>query len=166
MPSNNTTPTKYSRDLSASYSAIVDYHNTLVQARFTVVGLFLAANAFLATGFFQGAPDKLPAYTLPVLGSILTAICWLLELRTYQLLDNLGTRGSALEKEILGDDNEHGFFSLMKKQPLGPKLLILRIRFETNSLVKYLVSHSFGIGALYAAIGIFWLIALKSTICS
>lgn len=93
---------------------------------------------------------------------MLTVICWLLELRTYQLLDNLGDRGLELEA-ALHIAGRHGFFSLMQSQPEGPRLLILRRRLPVNRLVRYIVSHSFGIGALYAAVGLFWLIVLVVT---
>ena len=49
----NIKPSNTSEDERVVYSAIVDYHNNLVQMRFTVVGLFLAANGFLASGYFQ-----------------------------------------------------------------------------------------------------------------
>ncbi|MFZ5822501.1 MAG: hypothetical protein ACOYYJ_21630 [Chloroflexota bacterium] len=146
-------------DLRASYSAIVDYHNNLVQTRFNVAGLFLAANAFLASGFFQRDQNTFPKYTLPTLGLVLTIICWLLELRTYQLLSNLGTRGLELEAE-LHIAEQHGFFALMRTQPIEPRLLILRHRLGKGRFIRFIVSHSFGIGALYLAVGIFWVIAL------
>jgi hypothetical protein len=40
-------------NLTAGYSSIVDYHNTLVQIRFTVAGLSIAADGFLASALFQ-----------------------------------------------------------------------------------------------------------------
>jgi hypothetical protein len=146
-------------DLRASYSAIVDYHNNLVQMRFNVAGLFLAANAFLASGFFQSAQATLPGYALPALGLVLTCVCWLLELRTYQLLDNLVHRGLELET-ALNIAERYGFFSLMRSQAIGPRLLIVRKRLPVSGFIRYIVSHSFGIGALYGAVGLFWLLAV------
>jgi hypothetical protein len=146
-------------DLRASYAAIVDYHNTLVQMRFNVAGLFLAANAFLASGFFQSTRSTFLVYGLPTLGLVLAALCWLLEIRTYQLLDNLGNRGLNVES-VLKLDDRYGFFSLMGHQPIGPRLLITRLRLPVTKQVRYFVSHSFGLGVLYGAVGVFWLVAL------
>lgn len=47
-------------NLSAGYSSIVGYHNNLMQIRFTVAGLSVAADGFLASAFFQtGSPRVL-----------------------------------------------------------------------------------------------------------
>lgn len=146
-------------DLRASYGAIVDYHNNLVQMRFNVAGLFLAANAFLASGFFQTGASSLPWFALPVLGILLAGICWLLELRTYQLLDNLADRGVHIER-LLGISTAHGFFALMRSQAIGPRLLITRLRIPPIKSVRYIVSHSFGIGLLYGVVAAFWTIAI------
>jgi hypothetical protein len=139
-----------------AYAAIVDYHNNLVHMRFTVAGLFLAANGFLVGGFLQSYPTPSPWAALPFLGLMLAGICWLLEVRTYQLLENLGARGLVLEEQ-LGIDPELGFFSLMADQPLRPRLLITRLRLPPARFLSYLFSHSFGIGALYALIALFWI---------
>lgn len=157
MTISQSTPTN--DDIRAVYSAIVDYHNNLVQTRFTVAGLVLAANGFLAGAFFQPGIHDFPRITILVLGMILAIICWLLELRTYQLLDNLGMRGLALEKRI-GISNELGFFSLMEHQPIRPRLMLTHVRLPSNKVTRYFVSHSFGIGLLYPIIGLFWLLML------
>jgi hypothetical protein len=156
---SNSKPSATSDDVRAAYAAVVDYHNNLVQMRFTVAGLFLAANGFLASGFFQSSLSALPRSALPILGLILTAICWLLEVRTYQLLENLGVRGNDLEKS-LGLNEDQGFFSIMAHQPIGPRLLPTRLRLPQNRGVRSIFSHSVGIGLLYIIIGLFWLIML------
>jgi hypothetical protein len=143
----------------AVYAAVVDYHNGLVQMRFTVAGLYLAANGFLASGFFQGSVHSLPWYALPSLGASLTVVCWLLEIRTYNLLSNLGNRGAHLEKH-LGIDESHGFFSLMGNQPIGARLLVLRATLPSNRFFKYVISHSFGLGMLYTIVAVFWVSVL------
>ncbi|HAX98373.1 MAG TPA: hypothetical protein DCY12_05680 [Candidatus Atribacteria bacterium] len=146
--------------LRASYNGIIDYHNNLVQTRFTVVGLVLAANGFLVSVFFQQACPDLPQIIIPFLSIILVIIIWMMEIRTHCLLENLGKRGKKIEK-ILGIDKNLRFFSLMKKQPLGPQFLILRfIRFHPNKFFRYFFSHSFGIGLLYFFLALFWLIIL------
>jgi hypothetical protein len=155
----STKPSATKDDVRAAYAAVVDYHNNLVHMRFTVAGLFLAANGFLATGFFQSSVSALPQAALPVLGMVLAAICWLLEVRTYQLLENLVARGHDLEAS-LGLQQSQGFFFLMECQPIRPRLPLTRLRLPANRVVRYLVSHSFGIGLLYTLIGLFWLVML------
>ena len=46
--------------IKAAYAAIGAYHNSLVQTRFTIAGLFLAANGLLAGGFSQRAYQCCP----------------------------------------------------------------------------------------------------------
>ncbi|MDD5760429.1 MAG: hypothetical protein PHI06_15290 [Desulfobulbaceae bacterium] len=157
-----TTPTEETAtgdDLRASYGAIVSYHNNLVHMRFTVAGLFIAANGFLASGFFQTTSSTLPWFDPPVLGIVLAILCWLIELRTYQLLENLEYRGLSLEAK-LRIETQYGFFSLMRSQKIGPRLLVFRKRFPTNKFIRYVVSHSFGLGLLYGIVTIFWMSAL------
>lgn len=147
-------------NLRATYNAIVDYHNNLVQTRFTVAGLVLTANGFLAVGFFQPPCSNLPQILIPFLGVILIKIFWIMEIRTYCLLENLGKRGKKLEK-ILKIKKRFRFFSLMKKQPLGPKFLIFRfVQFHPNKFFRYIFSHSLGIGLLYFFLCLFWLIII------
>ena len=144
MPSKQ--PKATSDDIRAAYAAVVDYHNNLVQMRFTVAGLFLAANGLLASGFFQSNLSPLFLDALSVLGMGIAVSCGLLEVRTNRLLKNLGVRGLALERQ-LGLHEENGFFSLMEHQPSSPR----------NRVVRYLISHSFGIGLLYTLVILFWL---------
>ena len=155
----STQPSATDDDLRAAYAAIVDYHNNLVHMRFTVAGLFLAANGFLASGFFQSTVSAVPRVALPVLGMVLAVICWLLEMRTYQLLENLGARGLDLEASLRLHQGQ-GFFFLMEHQPIAPRLMPTSLRLPANRVVRYLVSHSFGIGLLYTCVGLFWLIML------
>ena len=144
--------------IKAAYAAIVAYHNSLVQTRFTITGLFLAANGLLAGGLFQTGASELPKFAIPVFGLALAIICWFLEVRTYQLLENLGKRGLDLE-DHLGLQKTHGFFSLMSNQPIGPRLLPTRLRLPASKLF----SHSFGFALLYTIIALFWVYMLVAT---
>jgi hypothetical protein len=150
-------PVPTSDDIRAVYSAIVDYHNNLVQTRFTVAGLVLAANGFLAGAYFQSVIPYCAKFSILVLGILMAFICWLLELRTHQLLANLGTRGLELEKS-LGLSNEQGFFSLMEHQPISAQLLLTGVRLPSNNFTRKFFTHSFGIGLLYPITGLFWLV--------
>lgn len=135
---------KSNKNVGMAYQAIVDYHNNLVQIRFTVAGLFLVANGVLATGIFQPSPSRLTWYALPILGMFLAIICLILEVRTYQLLKNLGDRGIKLE-EYLGLNEDQGFFYLMRDQPIDPRL------FKG-------ASHTIGFILLYTTICLVWLV--------
>jgi hypothetical protein len=142
----------------AAYAAIAAYHNNLVQTRFTITGLFLTANGLLAGSFFQAGGSELPKFLLPGLGLALAVICWMLEIRTYQLLENLGRRGLELEDQ-LGVQKTHGFFSLLESQPIGPRLLPTRFRLSKSKLF----SHSRGFALLYIIIAVFWVYLLVTT---
>jgi len=155
---SNSQPNATNDEIRAAYAAIVDYHNNLFPMRFTVAGLVLAANGFLVSVFSQSNLSLSLRVAIPILGILVSFICWMLEVRTYQLLENLSARGERLEKS-LGLKDDQGFFSLMSHQPIGPRILPLYRRWPSNRIVQFLVSHSFGINILYIIIGLFWLIA-------
>ena len=140
-------------DLRQSYAAMVDYHNNLVQLRFTVVGLFLATNGVLATDFFQSSLSIFSFPVLQAIGFLLAVFFWLMEVRIFQLLENLGARGLDLEKQLDIRKNQ-GFFFLMEDQPIGPRLLPTSVRLSSNRFF----SHSVWISLLYALVGLLWLI--------
>ena len=99
-------------DLRVGYSGIVDYHNNLVQIRFTVIGLSIAADGFLASAFFQPDNAILSRIIISILGIILTFVCGMLEIRTFQLLNKLLKGGYKLEK-VFGFKEDQGFFSIL-----------------------------------------------------
>jgi hypothetical protein len=51
----NSKPSQYTDDnnLLTTYKVFTDYHNTLVQARFTIAGLYLTATGFLVNSWFS-----------------------------------------------------------------------------------------------------------------
>jgi len=140
----------------AAYAAIVDYHNNLAQIRFSVAGLFLVSNGVLASGIFQISPSELLWPILPGLGVLLSILCWFLDVRNYQLLENLSERGRKIE-EYLRLPEDQGFFSLMDHQPSGPRLIPFRVRLEQG------VSHTTVFSALYTLVGLIWLSILMAT---
>ena len=151
-------------NLRAAYNAVVDYHNSLVQVRFTIAALFFAANGFLAIGFFQQPGSALIRIFLAFLGMVMAAICWLLEVRTYQLLENLGKRGEYLEKS-LGLRKDQGFFSLMKLQPVEPKWLPTTREMPEKWFGRDLVSHRVAFSSFYIIVLVLWLVMLILSIC-
>jgi hypothetical protein len=137
------------------YDAIVDYHNNLVQMRFTIAGLCIAATGFLMNSWFSMDPLKPRNIIIPILGFFLVFICFILELRTYLLLYGLGVRGIKIETK-LNTSKEFGFFDFMHDQqikrdfPIFPKI--------SSYFFKKIISHSFAIILLYLGIIIGWII--------
>jgi len=159
---SNSESTEKGNNLRAAYAAVLNYHNSLVQARFTVAGLVLAANGFLVNAFFQKNVHASFQFLVPFLGILIGLICWLIEVRTTQLLENLGEQGKRIE-ESLGLYKDQGFFYLMKNQykKFRPRLLPLREeRLPEKCAVKSLVSHSVVLGLLYIILSLFWLTIL------
>jgi hypothetical protein len=127
------------------FKASVDYHNKIVQARFTITGLYLAATSFLANSWFANPskPTSIPA--IPMLGIIFTVVCVLLEYRTHRLLKYVGARALCIERGLLHkDDHNLGFFDLMARQGEGPDQ-------------GPHVSHTLALYILYGFLGSFWL---------
>jgi len=147
-------------NLRAMFDAIVDYFNNLVQTRFTIAGLYLAATGFLANSWFSQPTHQGPVILIPYLGIVITIACWGMEIRTRQLIDNLSRKGDEIEK-LLG--SPQGFFELMGSQPypiIPPFGIKLSSEILEFPLIKTFISHSFGLNLLYAAILIFWFLAL------
>lgn len=148
-----------SQDLSAGYNGIVDYHNNLVQIRFTVAGLSIAADGFLASAIFQAGSPLISRILISILGVVLTFICGMLEIRTYQLLKKLLKEGYALEK-IFGFNEEQGIFSILMQNQIVPRFISKSSKRTTKRGKKFIFSHSVMFGLLYVCIFIFWLIMI------
>jgi hypothetical protein len=144
------------------YNAIVDYHNNLAQIRFTVAGIFLATNGFLASVAIQGQ-ESLIWFVLSFLGVLIAVICWLLDTRNYQLLENLGTRGNEIEKSLGIKDNQ-SFFYLMAVQPIEPRVMPTFKEMKKNNLLRYMVSHTVLFNLIYTIFGAGWFIAFLSSL--
>jgi hypothetical protein len=138
----------------------VDYHNSLVQTRFTIAGLYIAATGFLASSWFAtlGRQRSGTYWLIPLLGVILTLACWLLEIRTYQLLRNLGSTGEKIEDKLKIQHALRFFAPLMSFQKVRPWLPFTSRELPEWKIGKdrHLVSHSFGLNILYASIFLFW----------
>lgn len=153
------TPNIQREDLSTGYNGIVDYHNNLVQIRFTVAGLSIAADGFLASAIFQTGSPMFSKILISILGLVLTFICGMLEIRTFQLLNKLLKGGYALEK-ILGLDEDQGLFSILMRAQIVPGFLSKPSKVSAKRENRYIFSHSVMFGLLYVCVFIFWLIML------
>lgn len=147
------------------YNGIVDYHNNLVQIRFTVAGLFLAANRFIVSGLFQSqgctqfyvSTFLFGSPVLGILGILVAVICSLLDWRNYHLMENLGNLGYEIERD-LGIKDNRSYFSLLKVQPTEPRIPLTNMRLSKNSFLKKIISHSVLMTMIYSIIFLFWLI--------
>lgn len=157
MPRKSSTTS--SDDLRAIYAATTNYHVGLVQVRFSVVGLFLAANGFLAIGFFQPGESTVGRIALPVIAFLITFIFYMLEVRNFHIIENLDRLGRDLEKRM-GVAEEMGFFSLMSNMKVGALLIPTLIRLRVQKNVYTIFSHSFWISMIYILIGLFWALML------
>lgn len=141
-------------DRKEVYRSVVDYHNSLVLMRFTVAGLHLTGSAFLINVLFSN-PQQWRGTKIIVclLGLILTFIVFIIEVRTRNLLKNLGEFGIKIEEKFKHESLNvncveiKGFFGLMNSQPIQP-------------LFPKIVTHSIGLYSLYIVFFLFWLIIL------
>ncbi len=139
--------------LKEVYRSVVDYHNSLVNMRFTVAGLYIAGSAFLVNALFSDYQWCYTKITVCSLGLVLTLIVFIIEVRTRNLLKNLGKFGGEIEKEFklksfkVNCNEIKGFFELMDKQPIQPPF-------------PKLVTHTKGLYLLYIFLGLFWLAML------
>ena len=150
-----TNPKVKFENLSAGYNGIIDYHNTLVQIRFTVAGLSIAADGFLASALFNTSAPLFSKIIISILGIILTFICGMLEIRTFQLLNKL-LKGEFELENIFGLEEDHGLFSILMQNQIVPRFTG---KPPTGSAKKekFIFSHSIMLGLLYVNIFIFWL---------
>jgi len=162
----------------AEHKACVDYHTALVNSRFTITGLYVAAMGFLASALFKQDVD----WSMRAAGSILACwftIClWILELRSRALFTNIAHRGIEIERRYWGlteKELQSGFFSRQHKTPLkhdeekatqayrraNPDRPYLGWSNKPLSTkISRFISHSLGLDLLYLGGLIFWYAAL------
>lgn len=146
-------------NLSTGYNGIVDYHNNLVQIRFTVAGLSIAADGFLASALFQAGAPEVSQIVISMLGIVLTFICGMLEIRTLQLLYKLLDAGVAIEKK-LGLSEDQGVFSVLTHSQIVPRFLSKAVKGSGQKGNKFVFSHSVMFWLLYICVFIFWITML------
>ncbi len=155
-------PMRKSDRAQPAYEALVTYHHTLVQSRFSAVALYMAAASFLVAAHLADTSTwKGHAILIPLLGLATTLAVWFLELRTEALLANVARRGVQIESD-LGLGNDEGFFKLMAMpQPLGVRVPFLRTRVpNSGSAVRYFTSHTLWLEVIYLSFLCFWVNAI------
>ena len=144
-------------DAIVAYQATVNYHNTLVQMRFSVAALFATAAAFLVGALFADNTWLGSKRLIAALGLAVTLIVWLLELRTFSLILNVIRRGVEFEN-VLQLGPEGGYFRLLHDgQPIGVKVPFVKLFLpSTSALVRRIFSHTLGLDLLYLTFLVFW----------
>jgi len=161
-------------DVRAEYEAVLSYHTALVNSRFTIAGLYVAAVGFLASAIFNKDVTWVGRAAASGLACWLTLCLWVLELRSRALYTNLAQRGIDIEHRywnLVGNDWYQGFFSRQYREPpsttesggppppeTGPDRPTLgwSKRPLPESLSRW-IRHSMGLDLLYAGVGLFWL---------
>lgn len=176
-------PSKYGpEEIRSEYSAVVSYHSSIVNSRFTIAGLYVAAVGFLAGAILKENASIIARIAGSGLGCWLTLCLWILELRSRALFTNLAHRGMDIEHNYWGFNNDEdwyrGFFSRQYKEPPGynPDIDELSRRVNpdrptlgwatlpiNNILARY-ISHSLGLDLLYIGCGLFFIITVFSSL--
>jgi|SRR5271157_1932823 len=149
-------------NLRTEYSAISQYHNSLVTFRLTLLGLFLAA-----LGFIIGKAWPMP-WPICLLGLFLTICMFIFELRTQVVFQAIARRGKEIEQKHWKSktSTEQQFFSLqypeMRTKNYGVPLKIFKISIDEIPLLNVdgIISHSFALDFLYTGLIIFFVVAL------
>jgi hypothetical protein len=161
MPEDN------QENLRTEYSALSQYHNSLVTFRLTLLGLFLAA-----LGFIIGDTWPIPLH-ICVLGLFFTFCLYIFELRTRVLFESIARRGVEIEQNewnFQSKTPKRSFYSLQypdkEIRNYGTNLKILgKIPIEKFPILnKVRISHSVALDYLYIGLMIFFLVALTLSI--
>jgi hypothetical protein len=157
-------------NLRTEYSALSQYHNSLVTFRLTLLGLFLAALGFLI------GDDWPIRWHVCLLGLFLTFCMYIFELRTRVLFEAIARRGIEIEQNSWKFQSEapmeRPFYSLQYPDKeitnYGINLKIFgKIPIEKVPILnKVRISHSVALDFLYMGLIIFFLFALSVSIFS
>jgi hypothetical protein len=82
-------------NLRTEYTALTSYSTTVVNFRFTVLGLYLAAVGIILGG-------KQPTWEIYFLLCLITICVFMIELRNQSLLKNISNRGMQIEHKYWG----------------------------------------------------------------
>jgi hypothetical protein len=166
----------------AEHRACVDYHTSLVNTRFTIAGLYVAAMGFVAGAVFKSDAHWDLRAGASFLACWLSLCLWILELRSRALFTNIAHRGVEIERQVWGFTGERamaGFFSRQHKLPekdafaasgpeprrMTPDRPSLGTGHRVSERLSRYISHSMGLDMLFAGGLLFWsLSTLISTV--
>jgi hypothetical protein len=157
----------------AEYAAVAEYHSTLVNSRFTIAALYVAAMGFLASAVLDKEATWIARAGGSLLASWLTFCLWILELRSRALFTNVAHRAIDIEHRswgLTGQEWYVGLFSRQYKEPPDwPEGETLPRRHDPDrptlgwsdrplpkAMARW-ISHSLGLDLLYVGSGVFWL---------
>jgi hypothetical protein len=158
-----------SENLRTEYSALSQYHNSLVTFRLTLLGFFLAA-----LGFIIGHDSLIP-WHICVLGLLLTFCMYIFELRTRILFESIARRGVEIEQKkwyFQSKPPQRSFYSLQYPDKevtnYGINLKIFgKIPIEKFPILnKVRISHSVALDFLYIGLMVFFFVALIFSVFS
>ncbi len=164
-------------NLRTEYAAVHEYHGQLVNSRFTIAGLYVAAIGFLA-GAVLGRDTAWPARASGSVFALWLTLClWILELRSRALFENIAHRAIEIEHRhwgLTGRDWYAGLFSRQyklpppttpisddlprRREPDRPRLGWSQTPMSVR--MSRFISHSLGLDLLYAGSGVFWIALL------
>lgn len=179
---DGTKPVQEPDDVRSEYAAVVDYHGSLVNSRFTIAGLYVAAVGFIASAILAEDSTWVARVAGAFLACWLTICLWILELRSRALYVNLAQRGIDIEHHnfrLVGSSWYAGFFSRQYKKPPAEEVdkenvpskpgldrpKIAWMKAPVSERLSGFISHSWGFDLLYAGSGAFWSIVLILAVC-
>lgn len=172
---------KKDQALTSEYHAVVSYHTSLVQSRFTIASFYIAGMAFLFTQEFNKDPTIHAKIGICCIAIWITICTWILELRSRSLYANVARRGIEIEHYkwgLLRTEWYSGFFSRQYKFPPqqhdhvsevpsrpGPDPVSISLPFWHKPLTmgpwfSSYITHSRGFDLLYFGSIVIWLILL------
>ena len=141
-------------NLRTEYDALSAYFNVVVNLRFTILGLYLAA-----VGLIVGGSPSLEKYFILL---VLTFFVFWIELRNQSLAKNVSDRGMQIEREYWGYSGDRvyePFYSHQLKTPAdGQKKPEPDYPEIHGKVLKILTSHTIALDSLYTIILIYALI--------
>lgn len=165
-------PTKVPENIRSEYAAVVEYHGSIVNIRFTIAGLYIAAIGFIASAVLAKDTEWLARLGGAALAWWLTVCMGILELRSRSLYTNLAHRGIDIEHQhwcLIGRHWYDGFFSRQYKveptedfkedvpsKPGFDRPKIAWMKKPLSEKISRHISHSMGFDLLYAGSLIFW----------
>jgi uncharacterized membrane protein YqaE (UPF0057 family) len=158
---------QYFENLRAEYSALIDYHNSIVTHRFTLLGFFLATVGIIIQN------GVTPQDALLIIA--LTITLYIIERRNRVLYTQMGKRAMEIENvhwDLIRYKNEHEiielplfcrFRSKELREKLGKKLsdelekeITTKPKFLDKVKISFLpASHSVGLDWLYLSVAFY-----------
>ncbi len=162
-------------DIRTEYKMLSSYHQSLVNSRFTIAGLFVAATGFLIGAFVNNDISLINRMLISGFGCWLTLCIWVLELRSRSLFTNIAMRAVDIEHKhwnLVGHEWYSGLYNRQYKIPIEQTNNIDYLRRQNpdrpsfgwtkqpipESISKY-ISHSIGFDLLYFGSETFWCIS-------